>query len=76
MKKSIVKCFFAFVFIIILISSNIVVSAESSLFIPYESYTYWNDVSGDGRKLVKNRTMVEFVDIIESSDYNFEFFLE
>lgn len=76
MKKSIVKCFFAFVFIIILISSSIVVSAESSLFIPYESYTYWNDVSGDGRKLVKNRTMFEFVDIIESTDYNLESFSE
>lgn len=31
--------------------------AESSEYVPYENYTYWEDISGSGRKLVQNKPM-------------------
>ncbi len=44
-------------------------SAESSQYVPYESYTYWSDISGAGRKLVYNRPMYETENVFDSKDF-------
>ena len=36
---------------------SITAFAESSEYVPYENYTYWEDISGSGRKLVQNKPM-------------------
>lgn len=43
-------------------------SAESSQYVPYESYTYWDDISGAGRKLVYNRPMYETENVFDATD--------
>ncbi len=44
---------------LILVGSVLTVSAESSQYVPYESYTYWDNITGADRKIVYNRPMIE-----------------
>ena len=44
------------------------VSAESSQYVPYESYTYWSDISGSERKAVYNRPMYETARVLDAAD--------
>lgn len=49
---------------------------ESSEYVPYESYTYWNDISGEGRKAVKNRPMYENTMVLDAAAIGTEEFTE
>ncbi len=62
MKKNILRFFTLLMISVLLISSafSIGVSAESSNYVAYESYTYWENISGEGRKLVRNKAMYNF----------------
>ncbi len=58
MKNRIFKRLFALIMIaVICCLLPITVFAESSEYVPYENYTYWEDISGNGRKLVQNKPM-------------------
>ena len=55
--------------IIVLIGIVIIpTNAESATFVPYESYTYWENVSGSGRKAVYNRPMYNVKISLEAQD--------
>jgi len=53
--------------LILFISVFVPVSAESSVYVPYESYTYWDDVSGSGRKAVYNRPMYTVKTVLDAN---------
>lgn len=52
------------------------VSAESSQYVPYESYTYWSDISGSERKAVYNRPMYETARVLDAADIGTDPFTE
>ena len=57
MKVFIFRCFALMITVLILVSAIPTISAENSEYVPYESYTYWQDISGFGRKIVLNKPM-------------------
>lgn len=59
MKYKFLKCFTALILSLITAMSVLCfnVFAESPDYVSYESYTYWEDISGQGRKLVRNKPM-------------------
>ena len=59
---------------IVLVGSVLTVSAESSQYVPNESYTYWNDITGAGRKLVSNRAMFETETVFDAKKLGVENF--
>ena len=60
--------------VIMLAGGMISVSAATTQYVPYESYTYWDDISGVGRKLVYNRQMYETTDVITHTTLGIEAF--
>lgn len=74
MKKKI------FIFIVIcliaVLPSLMPVYAEQSPYVPYESYSYWENVSGSQRKIVHNRPMFECTDVFSASDISVADFSE
>lgn len=67
-KKSLKFLAVIILMLVILISSLTNVIAETSLYVPYESYTYWENVKGSQRKLVYNRPMYETKAVINAKD--------
>ena len=58
MKNRIIKKIIALImFTVIVCLLSVTAYAESSEYVPYENYTYWEDISGSGRKLVQNKPM-------------------
>ena len=60
--------------VIVLAGSVLTVSAESSQYVPNESYTYWDDITGSGRKLVSNRAMFETDSVYDAKKLGVENF--
>ena len=59
MKNRIIKRLIALIMVAVVSVCllSVTVFAESSEYVPYENYTYWEDISGSGRKLVQNKPM-------------------
>ena len=69
MTKKIVRRLAAIVLAAIIVASTMLTAfAETSQYVPYESYTYWEDITGSGRKLVYNRPMYNVQSVISSRD--------
>lgn len=67
MLKKTVKCLIIFLIAIIFIQSAIVPAfANTETYVPYESYTYWENISGNSRKLVHNRPMYEVKEVLDA----------
>lgn len=54
--------------VFVLAGTMLTAFAETSQYVPYESYTYWDNITGAGRKLVYNRPMYETEDVLDASD--------
>ncbi len=52
------------------------VAASASEAVPYEHYTYWNDVENGQRKKVYNRAMYEVGDVVNAADMGIAAFEE
>ena len=69
MTKKLLRRIAAIVLTVILVAGTMVTaSAETPQYVPYESYTYWADISGSGRKLVYNRPMYDTQAVLDASD--------
>ena len=58
--------------VIVLAGSALTVSAKSSQYVPNESYTYWDNITGAGRKLVSNRAMFETENVFDAEKLGVE----
>lgn len=64
MTKKMLRRIVAFILALVIVAGTMLTAyAESSQYAPYESYTYWDDISGLGRKLVYNRPMYEVKEV-------------
>ena len=58
MTKSMLRRIAALIFAVIIVAGTMLTAtAQTSQYVPYENYTYWEDITGVGRKLVYNRPM-------------------
>lgn len=55
--------------LIIVAGTMLTAYAETSQYVPYESYTYWDNISGSGRKIVYNRPMYEVETVYNAKDF-------
>lgn len=77
MTKKMLRRIIAVIVALILAAGTCVsVFAESTEYVPYESYTYWDDINGMGRKLVFNRPMFDVSKVINSKDLGIADFTE
>lgn len=58
--------------VLILAGSVLTVAAESSQYVPYESYTYWDSIMGSSRKKVYNRPMIETEYVLNANSIGVE----
>ena len=73
MNKKMLRRIAAFLLALVIVAGTMLTAyAESSQYVPYESYTYWDDISGTGRKLVYNRPMYEVKDVYNANDFGLE----
>ena len=75
MKNKIFRRIIALTIAVLMLAGGMIsVSAASAQYVPYESYTYWDDISGAGRKLVYNRPMYETTAVIDRTTLGIEAF--
>lgn len=60
----------------LLLTAAVTVSAESGAYVPYESYTYWENTGSATRKLVYNRPMYDAERMIDAVSLGVEPFSE
>lgn len=58
--------------VLIIAGSVLTAAAESSQYVPYESYTYWESIMGSERKRVYNRSMVETEYVLDANSIGVE----
>ena len=75
MKRKIFSFVIMFICISVILCGHLV-SAKSSDYVPYEHYTYWNDITGGDRKSVYNRPMFDVKEQIDFVDLGIEAFTE
>ncbi len=69
MTKKMLRRIAAIVLAVIIVAGTMLTAfAESSQYVSYESYTYWENISGSGRKLVYNRPMFETKNVYSTSE--------
>lgn len=70
MTKKIVRRLAAIALAAIIVAGTMLTAfAETSQYVPYESYTYWEAITGDkSRKLVYNRPMYDVQDVLTSTE--------
>lgn len=77
MKRKFRKKMSVFILMIVLsVSFTLVSSAKTVEYVPFESYTYWENVQGKTRKAVKNRPMFETKTVINANSINISDFDE
>lgn len=78
MTKKLLRRIAAVILTVILVAGTMLTAfaAESSQYVPYESYTYWDDITGSGRKLVYNRPMYETEIVLDAADMGVESIIE
>ena len=53
MTKKVLRRIAAVLLAVLMVAGTTITAfAETSQYVPYENYTYWQDISGKGRKLV------------------------
>jgi hypothetical protein len=73
MTKKLLRRIAVFVLALVIVAGTMLTAyAESSQYVPYESYTYWDDISGAGSKLVYNRPMYETANVLNAKDIGVE----
>lgn len=75
-KKMLRRIIAAIVALILAAGMTFSAFAESTEYVPYESYTYWDDINGMGRKLVFNRPMFNATKVLSAKDLGVEAFTE
>ena len=69
MTKKMLRRIVAVVFAMIIVAGTMLTAfADSSQYVSYESYTYWDNISGSGRKMVCNRPMFETKNVYSTSE--------
>ena len=69
MTKKMLRRIVAVIFAMIIVAGTMLTAfADSSQYVSYESYTYWDNISGSGRKLVYNRPMFETKNVYSTSE--------
>ena len=69
MTKKALRRIVALVLAMIIVAGTMLTAfADSSQYVSYESYTYWDNISGEGRKLVYNRPMYETKNVYSTSE--------
>ena len=77
MKYKLILPKIAFILVLMVLMSAFPVLASSSDEIPYESYTYWENMSSvNSRKPVYTKALYQVSDILSAKDMNVEFFTE
>lgn len=77
MTKKMLRRIIAIIVALILAAGTCVsVFAESTEYVPYDSYTYWDDINGMGRKLVYNRPMFDTEVVFTAKDLGVNEFVE
>lgn len=66
-KKMLTRIAVCAMAVLILAGSVLTAAAESSQYVPYESYTYWNSIMGTERKRVNNRSMIETEYVLDAN---------
>ena len=70
MTKKMLRRIIATVLALIIVAGTMLTAyAETSQYVPFESYTYWDNISGSGRKLVYNRPMYEVESVYTAKDF-------
>lgn len=74
MTKKLLRRIAAVLLTVIIVAGTMLTAfaAESSQYVPYESYTYWTNITGTGRKLVYNRPMYETENVLNAADMGVE----
>ncbi len=73
MTKRMLRRIVAVLLAVLMLSGTMVTAfAETSQYVPYQSYTYWNDITGAGRKLVYNRPMYDAKLVLDPLDIGTE----
>lgn len=68
MTKKMLRRIAALVLSVIIVAGTMLTAFAESSQVPYDNYTYWEDISGSGRKLVYNRAMYEVAKLVKASD--------
>ncbi len=69
MTKKMLRRIAAVIFAVIIVAGTMLTAfADSSQYVSYESYTYWDNITGSGRKMVYNRPMFETKDVYTTSE--------
>ena len=77
MTKKVLRRMLAVLLAVMVVAGTMVTAfAETSQYVPYENYTYWEDITGSGRKLVYNRPMYNTQFVLSSSDIGIDAFIE
>lgn len=74
MKNRMIRFFALFLLMTVLIVSAVPTFAQSSLEVPYESYTYWEGISENSRKAVLNRPMYEVDRVLDAASLGIKAF--
>lgn len=67
-KKMLRRIIVTILAMVIVAGTMLTAYAETSQYVPFESYTYWDNISGAGRKSVYNRPMYEVEDVYTAKD--------
>ena len=77
MTKKVLRRMLAVLLAVMVVAGTMVTAfAETSQYVPYENYTYWEDITGSGRKLVYNRPMYNTQFVLSNSDIGIDAFIE
>ncbi|MBQ1187119.1 MAG: YIP1 family protein [Clostridia bacterium] len=77
MTKKVLRLIAAVLLSAIIVAGTMVTAfAETSQYVPYENYTYWEDITGSGRKLVYNRPMYNTQFVLSNVELGIEAFTE
>ena len=73
MTKKVLRRLAAIVLAAIIVAGTMLTAfAETSQYVPYENYTYWEDIAGGQRKLVYNRPMYNVQSVISGTELGVE----
>ncbi len=78
MMRKVIKQILALIISLITLSGVVgfAVCAADTPYVPYESYTYWEEISGEGRKIVKNKPMYTATKTVTARDLGVSEFTE
>ena len=77
MTKKVLRRLAAVLLAVLVVAGTMLTAfAETSQYVPYENYTYWEDITGAGRKLVYNRPMYDVQGVLTNKDIGVEAFTE